>query len=323
MWLKVVINTTYIYLNVLKDKYKKVLWIGKNMEKYIIFIFGMLVGVGICLFLFSLWEHKEEEVAKPVHSPEEVEANVKEYLSLYYALSDIVISTPIYKNGSWFMDVNFKFEGNPSSLKIKVNDTNLTPEYICENIPIREMPVGVSKIFGKLSCGAEGKINLKEFADPYCPWSIAYAQKIKNIREKFSGFIEFEYHILLTHSLSLAQVYGLENVTLTAKYFVCAQKQKKLDEMQECVFTKYAKRSEVPLTKFELTECAEKIELETEELNKCISDEAGDIIAFDGKLAETYLERLSTPMMIVDCQYRVPPKYVENAICYIQPEVCK
>ncbi|MEW6329785.1 MAG: DsbA family protein, partial [Candidatus Micrarchaeota archaeon] len=155
--------------------------------------------------------------------------------------------------------------------------------------------------------------------DPYCPWCLAYDPTMNSLKSRYADVLTFEYHILPTHSESLALKYGTENVSLAAKYYACAQNQSKLDEFKACAIAEYNEHTEVPLDKTELDACANSSKLNTTELGACLAG-ADSILEFSKKLAETYLSpSLSTPAVVLNCQYRTSPRFAESAICYLAP----
>lgn len=261
-------------------------------------------------------------------------AEVRDYVARVMAsYSDLIyaeVPTPVFNgcDGSWYATVTMSRQGIIQRALLRINDSGalfLDKAYLEGPIPpiISQNKVvtnGTVQLYGKLNCSTD-KVRVWEFSDPYCPTCIAPEQKIDEFRERYGEDIDFEYHVLLSRSILMENSYGKDDVERISRYFVCAQKQGLLMPLKECALAKYtAKGVEAPLSKEELDACVPN-QINRTAFDSCVAREAPADIAFDSKVAETY-QITETPMMLVDCMYRMHPTYLEHGFCFIHPEIC-
>ncbi|MFH1286125.1 MAG: hypothetical protein ABIH99_06110 [Candidatus Micrarchaeota archaeon] len=260
-------------------------------------------------------------IGTPTHNQTQVEEAVKEFLVIQYGVVDTRFVSAEFSEGIWNLQVDFTAGSLNSSFTVAVNDSNLSIDTLYEKAILGGAPGGIVPLQGKINCApdGEGSVNVMEFIDPYCPFSISNIQLMNELRTKFGSSLEYEPHLTFTHSLALAPAHGLSNITTAYNYIACAREQGKFDEYRVCFTNTYTKHEEVPLTLDELNNCAVTAQLDNETLKTCLENDALDLVDFDNKLGQTYfIDR--TPLVVVNCQYKTRAPLAEYAICYEYPE---
>ncbi|MFH1470980.1 MAG: DsbA family protein [Candidatus Micrarchaeota archaeon] len=263
------------------------------------------------------------ESTQPIHTPTEIRAFLEKHLVIYYGIADADISEPTYAGGEWQSDVRFAQNGGLQRLRVSVSDTDLSVKELWLGVIQNKEPVGITPITGKTSCSEGGKIKVIEFANPYCSYCVASERSIEVMKARFNDSIDYEYRVMLPITNSMIEEYGYTNVSLTSKYYACAQKQGQefLGKLRKCVMARYEKQVGEPLQGNWLDSCTIDEGLNTTEMKSCVAD-ADRLLDVDMKLGQTYLGTYAQlPTFVIDCRFRTSnPDLVRYAICYEFPE---
>lgn len=273
-----------------------------------------------------------EQKTKPLYSEEKIKGELKDYLVEWWGFWDVDVTGLEFVGGRWFANVSITSESGTIPTQIMVYESNLSDKF--EVLWMNKMlsqPLGVVELEGRQSCSENGKLKVMLFADPYCEACIMHRQAVKELKEKFGEAIDFEYRILLTESILLAQQKAMGNASLeteyaqayrmASKYFLCVQQQskQKLEEFEDCFYAKYEENNWEAVGREQLDECAYNAELDEEELNSCMTQ--GDLLIYsDNALASTYLVPAVTPRMVIDCRVKATMRTAEYAVCKKFPE---
>lgn len=259
-------------------------------------------------------------------------AQAKDYLARVMATyKDTMrseVPTPDYNpcDKTWSAVVRVPETNGERRIYMRMNDTPVLlldntylqvvkPSFITQDKVITN---GTVLLAGKINCSTGTRARLMEFSDPYCPSCIMGDALIDPFRVKYNASVDFEYHVLPSKMLAMENNYGREDIYRIAYYTVCAQKQGMLDAFKLCAVQKYRQNSvEAPLSKEELDVCL-PAGLNTTQFDACMQTAFRDV-AFDKTLAETYGVS-ETPVLLLDCQYRVFPEFVEHGFCFVHPE---
>jgi len=267
-------------------------------------------------------------------TPTQNSDDVKEYVGRVMAsYSDLMYSSvpePVFDNcsGYWVAEVTL-IKGMAKQIAVlEIDDETLTlnnayleapvPPVISQNSVVTN---GTVKLEGKISCSENNLTRVMLFSDPYCPNCILADEKVANFTDEYGDYVDFEYHVLQTTSYVMKNSFGRDDVDRMSKYYICTQDQGMLKEFQQCAILKYrTKGVEAPLTKEETDSCLPE-GLDTELFESCVAAAQYDI-SMDSKLAETY-GIIETPVVLVDCQYRMHPTYLEHGFCFLHPEIAE
>ncbi len=257
----------------------------------------------------------------PTHAPSEVAAYLQKHLIVYYGIASAEIPTPTFSDGEWRTDVRFDENGKLQVLRISVSDDSLALKEMWLKVLLNKDPAGIAPIPGKVSCSEGDRVKVIEFANPYCPNCVAAGRAIEMFKGKFNGTVDYEYRVMLPKSNAMIDAYGYTNVSLTSKYYVCAQKQGLLDAFRKCVMGVYAKQAGKPLAENWLDSCAIDEGLNLTETKSCVAD-ADKLLDTDLKLGSTYLGAYAQlPTFVVDCRFKTTdPSLIRYAVCYEFPK---
>ncbi|MFH0974046.1 MAG: thioredoxin domain-containing protein [Candidatus Micrarchaeota archaeon] len=190
--------------------------------------------------------------------------------------------------------------------------------------PESGLPTEVTRIANGVSCSGSGKPKVFFFTDPYCPACASSEQYVNAFVDEFAGAANITYEIVVTHSGSLIQDYGEDNVTLAHKYFLCVQDQG-LDKIQAFKTEFYKNLKDdgsdyIPFTAAQLAGFAQKAGADASKIASCLAGakarvdaDVQDALRYGGG---TY----STPTMVLDCTYTGHAGYAASAFCYAFPD---
>ena len=260
-------------------------------------------------------------IETPSHTPSEVTAYLQKHLIVYYGITSAEMPTPTYSEGEWTTDVRFDENGKLQVLRISISDDTLALKEMWLKVLLNKDPTGIIPISGKVSCSEGDRIKVIEFANPFCPYCVASEGAIKAIKARFNATVDYEYRVMLPKSNAMIDEFGYTNVSLTSKYYACAQKQDLLDKFRECVMRVYSKQVGKPLAENWLDSCAIDEGLNLTETKSCVAD-ADKLLDTDMKLGQTYLGAYAQlPTFVVDCRFKTTdPSLVRYAVCYEFPK---
>ena len=115
-----------------------------------------------------------------------------------------------------------------------------------------------AELTGNASCSNGSKMHVLLFTDPYCPACVANDPKINSFYQKYQNQADIQYRLASTHSRSLSPTYGIDTVYRAFDYFVCAQKQGKIQEFKKCFYGNLTLQNGdyIPETKEQLQGCS-------------------------------------------------------------------
>ena len=260
-------------------------------------------------------------IKAPMHSPNEVTAYLQKHLIVYYGITNAEITAPTYSAGEWSTDVRFGENGNPQVLRVLVSDDTLVLKEMWLKVLLNKEPAGIIPIPGKVSCSEGPKVKVIEFANPYCPNCVLSEKAVGAFRSEFNESMDYEYRAMLPKSNTMIDAYGYANVSLTSKYYVCAQEQGLLDGFRKCVMERYAKEPGKPLAENWLDSCAIDEGLNVTKAKSCVAN-ADRLLDIDMKLGQTYLGGYAQlPTFVVDCRFKTSnPSLIRYAVCYEFPK---
>ncbi len=255
------------------------------------------------------------------HSSADITKYLQKHLVVYYGLWNVEIPEPSYSSGKWTTDVKvFTDDGDFALLRTVVDDNNFSVDEMWQKVFLNKEPAGIADIEGKLGCSGE-KVKVMEFANPYCQNCVALEKPVALFRGKFNNSVDYEYRVMLPKTNTMIETYGYDNVSLTAKYYICTQKQGLLDDFRKCVMGQYAKQTGEPLDASQLDSCAIGSKANTTELKVCVAS-ADKLLAEDMSIGQTYLgNSVQLPSFTVDCRFKTSnPNLIRYAICYEFPK---
>lgn len=262
-----------------------------------------------------------------MHTLPEAKDYLARVMATYREMMRSGVPDPQYNpcDKTWSAVVRIPSTGGERRVYVRFNDTPallldntyleiVKPAYITED---RVLTNGTLLLAGKINCSNGSLVRAMEFSDPYCPSCILADEKIDEFRRKFNSSLDFEYHLLPSTMQAMENSYGREDVNRFAYYIICTQKQGLLDQFKPCATAKYrAKGVEAPLSKDELDSCLPS-SLNSTQFNACLPSAYSEV-AFDKSLAQTY-GVTETPVLLLDCKYRVLPEFLEHGFCYTHP----
>ncbi len=257
---------------------------------------------------------------KPVHSDAEAKKVVDTYLKVYYGLFDISPSATNFRAGVWNVETTASSELGASNLLVTLNDSTLQVIGVYDKEDLLEKPLGIVNITGKAACNTTSKPEVMEFVDWYDGFSVQNEPSMEALRARFGDGISFSYHVLLTGTDALEKRFG-GNVSLFSKYFICAQAQSAdaAQKMKQCFINRYTPNGE-PLNESAIQACADFARLDNSTLGTCLQQTAPNVLRTDLALATTYFpDRLATPTVMINCNWRTKPKLAEFALCWALP----
>ncbi|MEM3400255.1 MAG: DsbA family protein [Candidatus Micrarchaeia archaeon] len=253
----------------------------------------------------------------PVHKDYEVVRALDHYLWLYYGITPHAHSESVYESGKWHINVSFYSAGKERGIIVELYDENLSVYGMYAPVPLLTIPSGVVQL-EKVECNESEKLRIIEFSDPYCIYCIESQERIKPIIMKYNA--SFEYYVAYTSSLNLMKSFDASRVELASKYVLCSQKQNKIHEFLDCVGERYMNHTGIPLSEAELIQCSVKTGLNITKMDECLP-RIDEELRFGNKLAETYMQQITTPAILVNCKYLASPSTIENAICWAYPNI--
>lgn len=183
---------------------------------------------------------------------------------------------------------------------------------------------GTAQLTGSASCSTGNKTNVIFYHDPYCPACVANDPKVNAFFNKYSGkSADVRYGIVVTHSRTLAQKYGKDEIFVTHDFHVCAQEQGKIQEFKDCFYDvlKTDGSEFLPVSAADLRACAKKTGMDEDKLDACLPGARQKVDAQLVEAAQFGGGTFFTPMAVVDCRYRVNSALTEPAFCALS-EAC-
>lgn len=175
------------------------------------------------------------------------------------------------------------------------------------------------ELTGNSSCPVNDKVPVLLFTDPYCPACAQTEPQVSAFYDQYKDRADIQYRIVATHSRSLAQAYGKDEVYIAHDYFVCANEQAKLPAFKKCFYQNltYQSGEYIPETKAQLQACANAVPLNQTQLDACLLVARAKIDAANVEAASFGGGSFFTPMAVVDCQYRVNSVLAEQTYCAV------
>ncbi|MCX8202494.1 MAG: hypothetical protein N3G74_01670 [Candidatus Micrarchaeota archaeon] len=252
-----------------------------------------------------------------------VDSKIVKFLNLYYGMINITVNNKTLENGVWKININGYTSDGIVNFDIQMNANDFTITKISQNLVIPSKPTTIREIGREIGCSVGGKKTVDIYIDPYDPWSIRYDGEIDNFLSKFSDSIRPTYRILSTYTYKYVYQDPNSNAYLALLYYECTKNEDYFKTFKSCVISKYGEKKDF-LTDAELKECVRQSNGKVENIEKCVADSypMGELRT-DQRFAETFIGTATTPMYVVDCKYVIYPLYMENAFCYLYPEIEK
>ncbi|MCS7109486.1 MAG: hypothetical protein NZ903_01675 [Candidatus Micrarchaeota archaeon] len=254
-----------------------------------------------------------------------VDKKIIKFLNLYYGLINITINNKTFENGVWKVNVNaYTFDGI-GNYDVYVNANDFTITKVSQNLVIPSKPSTIRETGKTQGCSVGDRKTVDVYIDPYDPWSIKYDQEIEGFISKFENYIRLNYRIVPTYSYDSIIRDTNSKAYDALLYYQCAKGEEYFKAFKSCVISKYNEKKDY-LSKDELGECVISVGGNIAKIENCTQQTypRGEL-STDQRFAETFLGAATTPIFVVDCKYIIYPLYIENAFCYLYPEIkeCK
>lgn len=258
---------------------------------------------------------------RPVNA-EKVDGAIVDYITLYYGLINVTILDKSFEDGVWTVDISAISHYYPTQLRIELYDSNLSVFSIVQRVPLRDKPVTVAEIPGKISCSSGGRTAIDIYIDPYDDWSRTYDNLIETFTARFGNSISPIWRIVRTRSMALSK--QDPNTILALSYLECVKDSPLFMAIRKCIYAKYEAKGAV-LTETELVECLQGTGTDVEAVQNCAESEGLKELGVDESFGATYLGEITTPMIVIDCRYRTWPTFIDRVMCHLYPELdeCK
>lgn len=290
-----------------------------------VFVIGVVVGYILHTYLLL-----SKLSSNRISENERIDTAIKDYIRLYLGLINVSVNNKTFDSDEniWTADVSAISATRKVNLEVFIYDSNLSIKKIVEKIPLPEKPVTIIEIPKKISCSFENKTAIDIYIDPYDKWSRNYDNLIEEFLNRFNKSISPIWRIVQTSSYRLRQENS--NTTFALLYFECVKNKRIFPAFKKCVYDKY-EAEKVVLGEKEIEYCLNEsgknilTKTDIDEIKNCTQVQGYRELSVDESFGNTYLEEITTPMIVIDCKYKTWPTFIDKVMCYLYPQLdeCK
>jgi hypothetical protein len=172
--------------------------------------------------------------------------------------------------------------------------------------------LGTVQLSGQIACKTSKPVPLYIITDPYSPGMLKTLDAAVNASEKYKGSINASYYFIFSgYSQSFYNGYGELDTQQMGRYLYCASNQRNFPQFVSNLSIAYTGR---PLSNLTLYQVSLGSNLNTTMLNVCMQNVTTSL-NYQSEFANLY-HIVSTPTIIVNCQYTTLPQTLDYAINY-------
>jgi hypothetical protein len=279
---------------------------------------GILATILVCIFvLLAIYGYLTPATGTPERQ-DAVDETLKGYVELYMGFVNVTVLNKSLSQGVWMATVSARTLDRIIFMDMWMHDSNKSVFKIYESITPPSRPATIIDIPGKISCSTGNKKTVDIYIDPYDPWSQRYDYLIENFTAKFSSEVKPSYRLIPTSSFEAFKSADTDAV-YAFRYMECAKETAEFSSLKKCIYETNAAKGGGFLNESEVQGCVSKAGLNVTSIENCSKEQALQLLAVDERFAESYLEQLTTPSVVVDCKYRTFPLFIDRVICYLYP----
>ncbi len=251
-------------------------------------------------------------------------SNLNTSLSLltYYSLVNQSRVSYIGSQREWLVIVPYidpLANGSVYNISLIFYDSNLTlaNSYLQAIKPAGKtnnsvVALGTVQLGGEASCKTTGPVPLYVVTDPYAPGMLKTLNAAINASKKYKGSINTSYYFIFSgYSQQYYNGYGISDTQQMGQYLYCASHQTNFPQFVSNLSIAY---TGAPLANLTLYQVSLGSSLNTTQLNTCMQNVTTDL-NIQSEFAGLY-HIVSTPEMIVNCEYTTLPQTLNYAINY-------